>query len=272
MKKVRYFISDKVIEIISTDTGRKNADIPIRKDGEKFNVRGSIKMIHIPVSENSRREFERAIKTVTKLSCVSVALSVPDCKTGKISVQNSFRTMMEEIISAVGRGERFRKISVILPENCFNICEKIATELLESITKKTFRNPYPAADVIIKKSRGVVLIYRRNFPQGWAIPGGFINFGESAENAAMREAKEETGLKIKNLKLFGVFSKPGRDPRFHTISIVFTADGEGEICPGDDASKAKIFHRNALPENIAFDHREILERFFDRNLIRSNKL
>ncbi|MCM8758673.1 MAG: NUDIX hydrolase [Candidatus Omnitrophica bacterium] len=134
--------------------------------------------------------------------------------------------------------------------------------MLLNLCSKTFRNPYPAADTIIRFKQGIVLVYRKNPPSGWAIPGGFINYGESAEEAAIREAKEETGLTIENLKLFGVFSDPKRDPRFHTISIVFTCKGKGELKAGDDASKVKIFTEQELPKEIAFDHRKILRQFF----------
>ncbi|MCM8821242.1 MAG: NUDIX hydrolase [Candidatus Omnitrophica bacterium] len=136
--------------------------------------------------------------------------------------------------------------------------------LLVSLSSKTFKNPYPAVDAIIKKDKGVVLVYRKNPPPGWAIPGGFINYGESAENAAAREALEETGLHIRNLELFGVFSDPGRDPRFHTISIVYTAEGRGTLKAGDDASRVGIFSQEELPDNMAFDHRKILQQFFKR--------
>ncbi len=128
-----------------------------------------------------------------------------------------------------------------------------------------FRNPYPTADVIVEmEDGGVVLIERRNPPAGWAIPGGFIDYGESAEDAARREIREETGLEIGDLRQFGVYSDPGRDPRFHTITTVFTARGSGTPRAGDDAGKAAVFTENDLPEDIAFDHRAILTEYFSR--------
>ncbi|HOK79583.1 MAG TPA: NUDIX hydrolase [bacterium] len=148
-----------------------------------------------------------------------------------------------------------------------DICLKIAGPLLTNLASKTFKNPYPAADVIISKEKGVVLVYRKNPPQGWAIPGGFINCGESAEEAAIREAKEETGLDIDHLTLFGVFSDPDRDPRFHTISIVYTGQGKGTLKSGDDASKVAIFSKSNLPQNIAFDHRKILKQYFQKGRV-----
>lgn len=124
------------------------------------------------------------------------------------------------------------------------------------------RNPYPTVDIIIERDGGVVLIRRRKPPPGWAIPGGFIEYGESAENAAIREAKEETGLDVKLKEQFYTYSAPDRDPRFHTISIVFIAEGVGELRAGDDAGDAAVFYEDNLPEDIAFDHRKILSHYF----------
>jgi len=127
---------------------------------------------------------------------------------------------------------------------------------------RELNNPVPTADIIIKYANGIVLIKRKNPPYGWAIPGGFVDYGESLEAAACREAKEETGLDVRLAGQFHTYSAPGRDPRFHTITTVFIADGEGELRAGDDAEEAGIFNRKTLPENIAFDHREILEDYF----------
>jgi ADP-ribose pyrophosphatase YjhB (NUDIX family) len=125
-----------------------------------------------------------------------------------------------------------------------------------------FRNPLPTTDIIIRYADGVVLIRRKNPPGGWAIPGGFVDYGESLEVAAVREAKEETGLDVRLVRQFHTYSAPERDPRFHTISTVYVADGEGELRAGDDAEDAGIFNKKTLPENIAFDHRDILEDYF----------
>jgi len=125
-----------------------------------------------------------------------------------------------------------------------------------------YRNPIPTVDIIIESADGVILINRKNPPYGWAIPGGFIDYGESAEEAARREAREETGLEIKELKQFHTYSAPDRDPRHHTISVVFTAKAEGRPIAGDDAAELGIFTKDTLPEQLAFDHRKILEDYF----------
>ena len=123
------------------------------------------------------------------------------------------------------------------------------------------RNPFPTVDIIIEKSGGIVLIERKNPPPGWALPGGFVDYGESVEHAAVREAKEETGLDVTLTGLLGVYSKPGRDPRFHTMSVVYMARGSGTLEGGDDASLARIFSPTALPGPMAFDHAEIIRDY-----------
>ena len=124
------------------------------------------------------------------------------------------------------------------------------------------RSPGIAADIIIEVEEGIVLIKRKNPPFGWAIPGGFVDYGESVEAAAIREAKEETELDLEDLKQFHVYSEPGRDPRGHTISVIFTSKGKGAPRANDDAADLEIFTRNNLPQELAFDHRRILEDYF----------
>jgi 8-oxo-dGTP diphosphatase len=122
------------------------------------------------------------------------------------------------------------------------------------------RNPYPTVDIIIELPGGIVLVRRKNPPPGWALPGGFVDYGESVERAAVREAREETGLEVTLTDLLGVYSGPDRDPRFHTISIVYIAAAGGGAVPegGDDAAQARVFGLDALPEEIAFDHRQVI--------------
>ena len=106
-----------------------------------------------------------------------------------------------------------------------------------------------------------MLIKRKNPPFGWALPGGFVDYGETLETAALREAKEETNLDLNNLQQFKAYSDPGRDPRQHTLSMVFSAEGKGDLSCGDDAAEAKIFELNNLPAQLCFDHAQILEDY-----------
>ena len=127
------------------------------------------------------------------------------------------------------------------------------------------RNPVPTVDIIIElESGGIVLIRRKNPPPGWALPGGFVDYGESLEEAAVREAREETGLQIKILRQFQTYSRPDRDPRQHTISTVFIARAAGRPQAGDDAGALGVFTRDNLPARLAFDHAEILNDYFNQ--------
>ncbi|GAB4259382.1 MAG: NUDIX hydrolase [Deferrisomatales bacterium] len=121
-----------------------------------------------------------------------------------------------------------------------------------------YRNPVPTVDVVIRCGDGVVLVERRNPPPGWAIPGGFVDEGESLEAAALREAREETGLEVRLTEQFFTYSDPRRDPRRHTITTVFLAEAEGTPVGGDDARAARVWPWRALPEPLCFDHGRIL--------------
>jgi ADP-ribose pyrophosphatase YjhB (NUDIX family) len=134
------------------------------------------------------------------------------------------------------------------------------------MTLPKFRNPFPTVDIIIeirdgRKMRGVVLIERRNPPPGWALPGGFVDYGETLESAAVREAREETSLEVELLGQLGAYSDPARDPRFHTISTVFVARATGEPRGADDARSAVVFDPRDRRLPLAFDHRRILDDY-----------
>jgi ADP-ribose pyrophosphatase YjhB (NUDIX family) len=124
------------------------------------------------------------------------------------------------------------------------------------------RNPVPTVDIIIETGGGVVLVRRKNPPHGWALPGGFVDYGESLEEAAVREALEETGLSVELTRQFHTYSDPRRDPRQHTISTVYVARAGGRPKAGDDAKAAEVFTEDTLPGDIAFDHRQILDDYF----------
>ena len=123
---------------------------------------------------------------------------------------------------------------------------------------EVYRHPFPTVDVILFREGSVLLVARRNPPFGWALPGGFVDYGESAEEAARRELAEETGLQAKSLSLLGVYSAPGRDPRFHTLTVVYTAKADGEPTAGDDAKAVEWWPTSQLPDDMAFDHRQIV--------------
>lgn len=126
---------------------------------------------------------------------------------------------------------------------------------------KGYRNPAPTVDIIIAIDDGIVLIKRKNPPYGWALPGGFVDYGESLEDAAIREAKEETSLIVQLHGQLKTYSDPSRDARQHTISTVFMATAQGTPQGNDDAIEARVFTRNTLPP-LAFDHSTILQDYF----------
>ena len=136
-----------------------------------------------------------------------------------------------------------------------NLCPNCGINLPEP------RNPLPTVDIIIEVGEEIVLIERKNPPYGWALPGGFVDYGESYETAAAREALEETGLAVRELRQFHTYSDPSRDPRRHTASTVFIARASGRPQAGDDAADAALFTRQTLPP-LVFDHPRILADYF----------
>jgi ADP-ribose pyrophosphatase YjhB (NUDIX family) len=123
--------------------------------------------------------------------------------------------------------------------------------------------PLVTVDIVIEiDDRGIVLIERKNSPHGWALPGGFVDYGESLEQAALREAREETSLDVRLLEQFHSYSDPGRDPRHHTVSTVFIGRAGGAPRGADDAKTAHIFTEASLPAPIVFDHARILTDYF----------
>jgi len=131
----------------------------------------------------------------------------------------------------------------------------------------SWQNPTPTVDIVIhchtpQGEEGLILILRKNEPRKWAIPGGYVDYGESVEEAAAREAWEETSLKVRLVRQFHCYSDPRRDHRQHNISIVFLAEAEGTPHAADDASEIGLFNEETIPEDLAFDHRQILEDYF----------
>jgi 8-oxo-dGTP diphosphatase len=121
------------------------------------------------------------------------------------------------------------------------------------------RGPLPTVDVIAEMpGGGIVLVRRKHPPPGWALPGGFIEAGETAAAAARRELREETGLEVELTELFHVYSDPARDPRGPTLAVVYLGRARGSPVGGDDAAQAAVFPLDALPAPLAFDHARIL--------------
>ncbi len=129
-------------------------------------------------------------------------------------------------------------------------------------TEKKYRNPLVTVDIIIEINAGIVLIERVNPPHGWALPGGFVDYGESLETSAVREAKEETSLDVTLREQFHTYSDPDRDPRHHTVTTVFISSAGGMPKADDDEKNLGIFTENDLPSPIVFDHGKIIKDYF----------
>lgn len=127
--------------------------------------------------------------------------------------------------------------------------------------------PAITTDIVIelvdREDRPIILIERKYPPYGWALPGGFVDVGETLESAAVREAQEEVTLDVQLLSLLGCYSDPSRDDRGHTISAVYVAEARGLPKAADDAANLQIFHLEELPELLAFDHGKILQDYLD---------
>jgi len=122
--------------------------------------------------------------------------------------------------------------------------------------------PCVTVDIIIEYEDGIILIERKYEPYGWALPGGFVDIGESLEQAAVREALEETSLHVELRELLYVYGKPSRDRRGHTVSVVYIAEGKGHLKAADDAKGARVFSSENLPDRLAFDHKEIIADYY----------
>ena len=128
-----------------------------------------------------------------------------------------------------------------------------------------YLHPYPTVDIIIEmENDGIILIKRENPPFGWALPGGFVDYGESLEEAAIREAKEETSLEITLTSQLHTYSNPKRDSRKHTITTVFIANAKGKPVAADDAKEISIVNKDKIPQPLAFDHGDILRDYFNK--------
>ncbi|UCD16158.1 MAG: NUDIX hydrolase [Candidatus Omnitrophota bacterium] len=157
-------------------------------------------------------------------------------------------------------------VFVLYSQASYEVFNKNVCSYLEHINKKISSGPFITVDAVIEYAGGIVMVERSNPPFGWALPGGFVDYGESVETAVVRETKEETNLDFLDFKQWKVYSDPDRDPRFHTISVVFIGKGKGELRAASDAKDVKVFELGVLPQKIPFDHRKVIEDY-----IRSGK-
>ena len=222
----------------------KNKNFEISKEKIKFAIRDVLKVAE-----------EKKIK--------SIAFSVLWIQE-EISLKEFSRIMIEEISKYLEKKPFLKEIVFILPDKKKSFAfRELVTDCIGYIEREKGAYPIPTVDIIIELKEKLVLIKRKNPPYGWAIPGGFVEYGERLEAAAVREAKEETNLSLQNLFQFHTYSEHGRDPRFHTISTVFIAQGKGNPEAKSDALDLGLFSLQDLPEKFAFDHKKIISDYFN---------
>ena len=214
--------------------------------------------------ETLRGAVASALKCARELEIRSIAFPALGCTEGGFLLAGAAKIITQEIMKGA------RDCHTPLKEIIFCLYDKETFETfnttvygyIQHIVEDLGPGPYVTVDIIIESPEGIILIERSNPPYGWALPGGFVDYGESLERAAIREAKEETNLALVDLRQFHTYSEPGRDPRFQTISTVFVAEGKGTPKFGDDAKGLKIVrYADLLELEYAFDHKEIIEEY-----------
>ncbi|MFH1612949.1 MAG: macro domain-containing protein [bacterium] len=241
----------KIGEAVITSGGKLKA---------KYIIHAATMGMDFITNENIIRESTKnSFKVVKENNITSIAFPALGCGVGKFSKEQTAKILIEEAIFFCQNSDFLKKIVYVLyDEKSYKIFQNVIVEHLKTIQNKIFKYPLPTVDAIIKKDDKIILIERKNPPFGWALPGGFVEYGESLEQAIIREVKEETNLEIETLEQFHTYSAPNRDPRFHTITTVFIVSCKGKIKAQSDAQKVNEFNFNELPENMAFDHKKVI--------------
>ena len=217
-----------------------------------------------------RKACADALRCAAELELKSIALPALGCDgTGDFPVVGAAKIMTQEVLKlARVQTNPLKKITFCSAD------EKISQTFLTTVRGYVDHlrddlgsGPYVTVDAVIALEEGIILIERSNPPYGWALPGGFVDCGESLETAVKREAKEETDMDLVNIKQLMTYSDPGRDPRFHTVSTVFVAQGQGIPQFGDDAKGLKIVkYEDLLKLDYAFDHKQVIQDYLkDKN-------
>ena len=211
-----------------------------------------------------RNSCRNSLRVADELGVKSIVFPALGCGVGGFALLASAKVMAQEVWRYL-REEKsgLQEITFCLyDQEAYDVFDQGVIKYLEHILYKMQNGPFSTVDALIEIDGGVVLIKRKNPPFGWALPGGFVDYGESLEDAVVREAKEETNLTLTEIKQFHTYSDPKRDPRFHTIGTVFLAKAKGKPQAGDDAGDLKIVKLNAIAKlDLAFDHKKILEDY-----------
>jgi O-acetyl-ADP-ribose deacetylase (regulator of RNase III)/ADP-ribose pyrophosphatase YjhB (NUDIX family) len=211
-----------------------------------------------------RNSCRNSLRVADELKVNSVVFPALGCGTGGFPLLASAKIMAQEIWRYLREEKSGIKevIFCLYNQEAYETFNQGVIKYLEHILYKLQNGPFTTVDALIELPEGIVIIQRSNPPFGWALPGGFVDYGESLEEAVKREAKEETGLDLTEIRQFHTYSDPKRDPRFHTIGTVFIAKAKGKPQAGDDAAGLKVVSLNDLKKyEFAFDHKKILEDY-----------
>jgi ADP-ribose pyrophosphatase YjhB (NUDIX family) len=210
-----------------------------------------------------RQAMARAFQSAQKSQLKSLAFAVSANSREGLSSEGIAKIMAQEIWRFLRHPTSLTEMILCLEDDkALKVFEKNVFGYLDHLMNKLSWGPYVTVDAIIELKEGIILIKRSNPPYGWALPGGFVDYGESLEEAVRREAKEETSMELAGLKQFHTYSDPDRDPRFHTIGTVFIAQGRGTPRSGDDAQAVKVVrYGDLLKPDYAFDHKTIIKDY-----------
>lgn len=246
----------KIGEAIATVAGKLPA---------KYVIHAATMGMDFKTDELKIRDAARsALDLAKKLKINSIVFPALGCGTGGFPLLASAKIMAQETLRHLRQGETTLKeiIFCVTDQEGVAVFNKGVLGYLEYVTTKLSGGPYVTVDAIIELPEGIVIIQRSNPPFGWALPGGFVDYGESLEDAVTREAKEETNLDLTEIKQFHTYSDPERDPRFHTVGTVFIAKAKGTPKAGDDAAGLKVIKLSEIKNiDFAFDHKKILEDY-----------
>jgi len=231
----------------------------------KYVIHAATMGMDFKTDETKIRDSARsALKVAEELKVKSVAFPALGCGVGGFPLLAAAKIMAQEVFRHLRESKATLKeiIFCLYDQEAFDIFNKTVESYLTYIITKLQNGPFTTVDAIIEIDDGIVIIERSNPPLGWALPGGFVDYGESLEDAVKRETKEETNLDIVQLQQFHTYSDPERDPRFHTIGTVFLAKTKGIPKAGDDAKGLKIIALREVEKlSFAFDHKKILQDY-----------